>query len=309
MRVLILGGRGQVGHDLVHLLRKDAEVHHPARHELDLTDPSDIRRAYYELRPDLVINAAAYTDVERAESEPDEALAVNSRAPAAMAEEAARLAVPFVHYSTDYVFDGEKRGAYREEDPTAPVNVYGRSKVLGDRAVIGSGAAHLILRVGWVYSTRRRNFLTKMLELFSARETVRVVADECGAPTWSREIARGTVAALESLGGPRRGWSRDGLLLGFRRSGGLYHLAPEGETSRHGFAEEILRLVRERNLFPTRVLDLVPIGSEEWPSAAKRPRNGLLDGGRARSRLGVRLPAWRASLASCLDEVAVARPV
>lgn len=309
MRVLIAGRSGQVGHELVQALHPIAEVCAPGRGTLDLTDRDGIVRSFRELRPDLVINAAAYTAVDRAESEPDEALAVNAHAPAAMAREAARLRIPFIHYSTDYVFDGRLERPYRESDEPAPVNVYGRTKLLGDLAVTRSGAPYLIFRVAWVYGHRRRNFLTAMLELFAARETIRVVADEWGAPTWSADIAGATVHALHALAGSPDAWSRQTLAAGLLEGGGLYHLGPPGRTSWHGFASEILRQVEARGLFPPVVQRLLPIPAEEWPSAAVRPRNSALDAGRLEKTLGVTLPDWPQSLDLCLREFARKAPL
>ncbi len=309
MKVLVTGRSGQVGRELVRALPDVAEVIATRRDELDLSRPHEIVRRLHELRPDLIINAAAYTAVDRAEEEPDEALAVNAHAPRILGEEAARMGVPVVHYSTDYVFDGEKAAPYEEADRTAPLNVYGRTKLLGERGLRASGAAHLIFRVAWVYGSGPANFLATMLKLFAERDTVRVVADELGAPTWSRDIARGTIAALRAVGGDPRGWTRSRLASALRERGGLYHLAPSGETSWYGFAAEIRRLAEASDAFTTRVSSLVAIPAREWPSAARRPRNSRLSSGALASALGVRLPDWRNGVESCLREIAATREV
>ncbi|MDX1393404.1 MAG: dTDP-4-dehydrorhamnose reductase [Gemmatimonadota bacterium] len=304
MRVLITGRTGQVGSELVRALENRVETHVPGRAGLDLSNPVSIRDSIRSIRPDLVINAAAYTAVDRAESEPDTAIAVNARAPAVFGEEAARAGFSIVHFSTDYVFDGARAKPYTEDDRAAPLSVYGRTKRLGDAALEASGASFLTLRVGWVYSGYPGNFLTTMLRLMSERTTLRVVADEIGAPTWSRHIARATIEALEAMAGPVEGWTRETLTDGLGARGGLYHLSPEGETSWHGFATEIHRVARRHGTFPLRVEEVVPIPASEWTAAARRPAYGKLSPERLKREIGVALPEWREGVAACLDDLA-----
>jgi dTDP-4-dehydrorhamnose reductase len=208
-----------------------------------------------------------------------------------LAEEAARAGVPLVHFSTDYVFDGSKASPYTEDDPTAPLGVYGRTKREGEEAVAAAGGAHLVLRTSWVYGTRGHNFLRTMLRLAHEREELRVVADQVGAPTWSRMLAEATAAIVAPLraGG---GWEiPDG-------QSGTYHLAARGETSWHGFAEAILALDPDRA--GQRARRVVPIATEEYPAPAPRPRYSVLDSGRAGRAFGVALPEWREQLRLCL---------
>lgn len=292
-----------MGSEIVRRLDGRLEVHAPGRGDLDLESPDSIRRAIHAIRPDLLINAAAYTAVDAAETDPDTAIAVNARAVRVLGEEAHHRAFPVVHYSTDYVFDGTATRPYRESDVSAPLSVYGRTKCLGDSALASSGAAFLAMRVGWVYSDRPGNFLTTMLRLMSERPSLRVVADQVGAPTWSRHIAQATVDALEHLAGPAEEWTRTALLSGLRSRGGLYHLSPEGETSWYGFAMEILRLASLDGAFPLRVEEIVPIVTDEWPAAAPRPAYATLSSRRLASELDVRLPSWREGVSACLVEL------
>jgi len=307
MRVLITGRDGQVGRELLRSLRGLADVEALGRPELDLGQPKALVRALHERNPDLILNAAAYTAVDRAESEPGRAIAVNAEAPRVLAQEAARLEIPIVHYSTDYVFDGEREAPYTERDATAPLNVYGRTKLIGERAVVSSDAPCLVLRVGWVYGGRRRNFLTTMLDLFATRDQVAVVDDELGGPTWSREIARGTLDALEAVGGPWAGMTRARLAAGLRERGGLYHLAPPDHTSWHGFAGEIHRLAVRTGAFPLRVDRVEPISRSEWGAEALRPRDTRLATERLVGALGVSLAPWREGLGHCLRDLAARR--
>lgn len=313
MRILLTGRNGQVGAELVGALAPLGELEATGRAELDLCDADAIVAAVRSFRPSLIVNAAAWTDVDGAEARPGRALAVNARAPRVLAEEAARLGAGLVHYSTDYVFDGRKPEPYVEDDRPAPVNAYGRTKLLGEEAVRGSGAPHLILRVGWVYGLRRRNFLTSMMELFSSRERVEVVDDQHGAPTWCREIARATGKLIERLLGSGRAATGTAggkaVVRGLAERGGTFHLGTPGETTWYGFAAEIARLLRETEGPGIRLERLEPIPSERWPAAATRPRNSRLDDRRLRERFGVALPPWEEQLAACLASRPVAREV
>ena len=309
MRVVVTGGTGQVGSEVVRCLDGRAEILSPGRAGLDLSEPDGIRSYLAANDPDLIVNAAAYTAVDRAESEPDAAVAVNARALAVIGEEARRRGAAVVHYSTDYVFDGTATTPYEEDDPTAPRSVYGRTKRIGEVLLAEAGAAHLTLRIGWVYSHLPGNFLTTMLSLMAERVSISVVADEIGAPTWSRDVARATVGALEALAGPPATWTRGGLREALASRGGLFHLAPTGCTSWHGFAEEIRDRVVEADLLRLTVRDIVPIPASEWPAEAARPPYSLLSAERIARETGVRLPGWRDGVMACLAEVASRRVV
>lgn len=292
-RVLLLGASGQVGCALRRSMPADYELHAPGSAQLDLGDAAALADEVRRLRPQLIINAAAYTAVDRAESDPDRAMAVNARAPQVLAQEAAELGAVLVHYSTDYVFDGEGARPYREDDSPAPLNVYGRSKLAGDEAVQASGGAFLIFRTSWVYSLDGSNFLLTMRRLLSERDELGVVDDQVGSPTWAGEIA---AATLEILG------RAQGELAPFvREHAGLYNLSCSGQTSWFGFAAAIRELMaRERR----GLAQLRPITTDQYPTPARRPRFSVLDGGRLRQRFGLQLPDWRASLEKAWAQVA-----
>lgn len=290
MRILLTGKQGQVGWELCRTLAPLGQVSALGREQLDLADADSIRRAVRELRPQLIVNPAAYTAVDLAESDAETATAVNGAAPGILAEEAKRLGAGLIHYSTDYVFDGGQDGVYRETDATNPGNVYGRSKLAGEQAIQAVGAEHLILRTSWVYGLRGRNFLLTMLRLAREREELRVVADQIGAPTWSRMIAEATAlaAARWYMGSrPQAGLS------------GVYHLTAGGSTSWHGFVEAIVRLAGEQETLA--VQRITPITTADYPTPARRPANSRLDGGKLEQAFGLRLPDWQDSLAACLD--------
>jgi len=281
VRILLTGPTGQVGWELAPRLAALGEVVALDRSALDLADAGVLRARVRDVRPDVIVNAAAYTAVDRAESEPELALAINGVAPGVLAEEAKRLGALLVHYSTDYVFDGTKEGAYVEDDATNPLSVYGRTKLDGERAIRASGCRHLILRTSWVYASRGHNFLLTMLRLGAERPELRVVDDQRGAPTWARDIAGATVTLLA------------------KPPNGLFHLTAAGETTWHGFACEIMRLAGRKAVVHR-------IRSNEYPAAARRPANSLLDNHRLRAAAGIVMPAWDESLTRCLAGVSQA---
>lgn len=306
MRVLLTGRDGQVGRELWRALRGLAEVDATDRSELDLADPRALARALHERSPDLILNAAAYTAVERAESDPGPALAVNAEAPRVLAAGAARLDIPIVHYSTDAVFDGDAGAPYAEGDATAPVDVYGRSKLIGERAVTASGAPHLVLRIGWVYGARRRNALTALLEELATSERVLLTDDGLGSPIWARDVAAGTLAALETLGGPWTRMTRAGLASGFRARGGLFHLAPPDHASRSVFAREVHVMALRQRHFAVRARR-IEVVSRSAAGRMARPRDTRLSSRRMADRLGIALDPWRDGLAACLEDMAARR--
>jgi dTDP-4-dehydrorhamnose reductase len=291
--LLVVGATGQVGYELVRELAPLGRVVALTRADCDLGDPAAAAAAVRAARPAVVVNAAAYTAVDRAEQEPDAARRANAEAPGAMAAAAAEGGAPFVHYSTDYVFDGAKDGPYVEADATNPLGVYGRTKLEGERAVAAANPAHLVFRTSWVYGARGQNFARTMLRLAREREELRVVADQVGAPTWARAVAAATAqvvgAALRAAGGAQA-WTAE--------HAGVYHLASAGETSWHGFAEAVLAADPARD--EQRARRVVPIATTDFPTPVRRPANSRLDSGLAAARLGVRIPDWRAQLALAL---------
>jgi len=281
-RILVTGAGGQVGAELARILPAHGDVLALDRTRLDLANPDAIVATMRDARPDIVINAAAYTAVDLAERERDNAFAVNARAPEVLAAESKRLGALLVHYSTDYVFDGRATEPYGEDAATGPLNVYGESKLGGERAIAASGARAIVLRTSWVYGLTGKNFLVTIRSLAREREELRIVADQIGTPNWSRTLAEAT-ASLVAQGLPR--------LL--ERSG-LYHRSSTGATSWHGFASAIVGdAVKPR---------VTAIASADYPTPARRPAYGVLSTRRFHDTFGFDLPAWRASLAACLAE-------
>jgi dTDP-4-dehydrorhamnose reductase len=277
-RILLTGGNGQVGWELQRTLAPLGEVVAFDRAGLDLVDADAIRRIVRAVRPAVIVNAAAYTAVDKAEEESAAAQAINGTAPGILAEEAKRLGVLLVHYSTDYVFDGINPAPYTESDTPNPLGAYGRSKLAGERAIQASGGEHLILRTSWVYGLRGKNFLLTIRRLAAERPVLRIVGDQIGAPTWCRGIAEATAALLASNQSPH----------------GLFHLAAAGATSWHGFAAAIVASQGSS----ARVEEIT---TAEYPLPAQRPMNSRLDCSALRS-LGIALPDWREQLRLCLDQ-------
>jgi dTDP-4-dehydrorhamnose reductase len=290
LRILLLGGSGRVGRELSVALARVGRVDAPTSGELDLERHDDLRERLHRLRPDVVVNAAAYTDVDRAESEPRRAAAINAAAPAVLAEEAARLGAVLVHYSTDFVFDGEKTEPYVEEDPPAPLGVYGRTKLEGEQAVRAAGGPHLILRTSWVYSADRDSFVTRVLRWGREKRVLRIVEDRSGSPTWCRALAEATAELLHAAAPAP--WDV------LRERGGTYHLAGAGAASQREWAEAILALDPRRA--EQVVEEVLAATAAEFPLPAVRPRFSALDCGRIREMFGVELRPWREDLASAL---------
>ena len=296
MTILLLGRDGQLGRALAPALAALAPVTAVGREDCDLTrvadEPALAQELLRSIRPRLVVNAAAYTAVDRAESESEAAMAVNARAPGVLAQAAREAGALFVHYSTDYVFDGRKAAAYDEDDATNPINCYGRSKRDGELAVAASGAAHLILRTSWLYGPKGQNFLRTMLRLGRERERLSVVDDQIGAPTSTAALAAATVAIL------RRGGAD--AATHFAESGGLVHVACRGTTSWHSFAEAIFAGARARG-WPLAVRTVTPIPTADYPTPARRPTRAVLALDRLAEHYGVITPPWRDALDAVLD--------
>jgi dTDP-4-dehydrorhamnose reductase len=271
LKVLLIGRNGQVGWELARLLPTLGELVSTGREELDLADDDAIRRVVREAKPQLVVNAAAYTAVDKAESEPELAMRINGTALGVLAEEAKRLGAMLVHYSTDYVFDGTKSSAYVEDDAPNPLSAYGHSKLAGERAIASSGCRHLILRASWVYGPRGKNFFLTIAAKARAGERLRVVADQRGVPTTSRFLAEKTLALLA------------------KDASGFLHLVPSGQTTWYEFAREIVKLSGSQS-------EVQPIKTGEFPVAARRPANSVLDNRKATAVLGVPMPDWRTLL-------------
>ncbi len=287
-RMLLIGKTGQVGWELRRTLAPLGSLTCVDYPEVDLTDTSSIRALVRSVAPGLIVNAAAYTAVDQAESEADRAMAINGAAPGVLAEEARKLGALMVHYSTDYVFDGAQERPYAETDEPNPLGVYGRTKLAGDRAVEQAGAPYLIFRLCWVYGARGRNFMLTIQRAAREREQLRVVCDQWGAPTWSRMIAETTALALTQVLGDEDP----------QRYSGTYHLSASGHTSWHGFAEAIVARVPAAE---RKCREVLPIPSSEWKTPVERPPYSVLSCEKLARTFGLRLPHWQDSLDAVLD--------
>jgi dTDP-4-dehydrorhamnose reductase len=286
--ILLTGANGQVGWELRRTLSSLGEVVALDSKAMNLADADAVRRTVREMAPTIIVNPAAYTAVDKAESEAELANRVNAVAPGVLADEAARLDALLVHYSTDYVFDGSEARPWREDDACGPLNVYGATKLAGEQAIQASGCRHLIFRTSWVYGARGSNFLLTMRRLLRERPELKIVADQIGAPTWCRDLAEATAQVLSQIVSPASGFAADAPW-------GVYHMTNAGETSWHGFAEAI------------RALDgagahLIPIPGSDYPTPARRPLNSRLDNGKLERVFGLRLQDWREALALCVGE-------
>lgn len=287
MKILVTGMTGQVGYELVRCLQPLGQVIGADRNIMDLANLDQVRATIRNVRPNLIVNAAAYTAVDKAESEPKLATLINGIAPGVIAEEAARLNAAMVHYSTDYVFDGSKSGPYTEDDIPCPINEYGRSKLAGEKAIAVTGVAHLIFRTSWVYGMRGKNFLLTMRRLASERDELRIVADQYGAPTWSRTIADTTanILAQASKAADQEEW--------WSKNQGIYHLTAQGSTTWFGFAEALLGDVPRRP-------KIMPISSLEYPLPARRPTNSRLSCASLINNF-CHLPDWQNAMMLCQE--------
>jgi dTDP-4-dehydrorhamnose reductase len=303
IRLLITGAHGQVGWNLERTLAPLGEVIALTRDQLDLANLDAVAQTVRDIGAQVVINAAAYTAVDKAESEADLAFTINALAPARMAAELAKTGGTLIHYSTDYVFDGSKSAAYGEEDLTGPLSVYGRSKLEGEQGILASGCAHVILRTSWVYDIRGKNFLRTVLRLARERDELRMVGDQFGAPTWARTIAEATAAiAVQILRQPGQPDCAER---------GVFHLTSAGQTSWAGFAkailedyEELLDWPAETGEFggPLKAKRVIEIATEEYPTPAKRPRNSVLSNAKIQAALGITMPEWRSQLRLAMQD-------
>jgi len=290
MKTLLIGGEGQVGWELRRTLAPLGTIHAPPRSDLDLESADSIIRVVRETRAQLIVNAAAYTAVDKAETDVDTATRVNGDAVGILAEEAKRGGSVLVHYSTDYVFGGNKACPYIETDEPDPINVYGHSKLLGEKRIQEVNPPHLIFRTSWVYGSRGRNFLLTIQKLARERSLLKVVDDQTGCPTWCRLIAEATAhvaAKFATAQGLDPAW--------LQVHGGLYHLTAQGSTTWYEFARAILGGDEGQ-------ARVKAIPSAEYPTPARRPRNSVLDNGKLRRAFGIELPDWRTGLKLCLEE-------
>ncbi len=289
MRILLTGPTGQIGSELLRALPALGEVIAVDRAQMDLTDPEGIRKMMRSIGPDLVVNAAGYTDVDGAEVEEELAHRINAIAPGILAQEARRLGAAIIHYSTDYVFNGRTTSPYTPKDEPDPINAYGRTKLAGEKAVSGSGCASLIIRTSWVYSTRGSNFLVSILEQAPIKRELRVVDDQFGCPTWSRTVAQTTAQIIaQALVHQGQAWS-------FADAGGIYHLACQGVTSRFGLARRIIELA-EISPEPT----VVPAPTKARSAEADRPRFSALCCDSTVRQFEIELPHWEAALEAAM---------
>jgi dTDP-4-dehydrorhamnose reductase len=292
---LLTGKTGQVGHEVQQLLRGRGELVMMDRSQMDLADLTAIRAVMRTVKPDLVLNAAAYTAVDQAEGEPDLVIRINAHAPGVMAEEAKKLGAAMIQYSTDHVFDGAKQTPYTEDDTANPVNVYGRAKLAGEQAVQAAGIPHLILRTSWVYGLHGRNFLLTMLRLASEGKDLSVVNDQHGTPTWSRTVAAATSEIIGQLMGAadRQKW--------WQKHSGIYHLCSQGSTTRDEFARAILAGAIDIGWLD-KAMAVRPVATRDRFSPAVRPAHAVLNSGRLARSFGIICPPWRNALSECLKE-------
>lgn len=284
-KILILGSKGQVGWELRRTLAPLGQVIAHDRTSLDLSCPTSLSRKIQEIQPQVIVNAAAYTAVDKAETDQETCYAINAKAPQQLAQDAKNLQALLIHYSTDYVFDGKSPYPYKEQDSTNPQNIYAKSKLEGDQAILSSGCSHIILRTSWVYGSRGQNFLRTMLRLGQQKDLLKIVDDQIGAPTWSRLIAEATAQVIARYNG----------------QDGLYNLTSGGKTSWFGFAQAIFDLYSLKSEYKVPQLNNIP--SSEYPVPAKRPQNSLLCQDKLFQTFQIKMPDWKEALEMCIEEM------
>ena len=292
MKILLTGKNGQLGWELNRILSQVGTVFAMCRDQLDLSKPETFGPIIQDIRPNIIVNAAAYTAVNKAESEPELAMTINGISPGVIAEEAKKIGAAVVHYSTDYVFDGKANSPYTEDDPTCPLSVYGKSKLIGEKSVMQSGIPHIILRTSWIYSLRGSNFLLTIQKLARSKKKLRIVDDQIGAPTWSRSIAQGTLHFLKKY--INDGFTKQKVFT----DSGIFHLSCSGKTSWFGFAKRILELSDLQNS-----TKLAPIPTIEYPTPAVRPRYSLLSNRKFKRVFQHDMPKWQDALYECLSSI------
>ena len=292
MRIVLFGKNGQVGWELSRLLPKLGEVVSFGRQELDVSDLTLLQNTLLELKPNLIVNATAYTEVDRAEKESEKAMRVNAEVPGAMAETARKINAILIHYSTDYVFDGTLTRPYREDDTTNPLSIYGQSKLAGEKNIEQAGGAFIILRTSWVYSMRGNTFVNKMLAWARSNETLRIVDDQFSNPTWARALAEATTRLVSA--------NRDNLQEVMKERSGIYHMAGTGYTSRYEWGKQILANASNRTDILARTIQ--PVSSDAFPLPAARPPFSALDCSKLDDIFQIRLPDWKNSLKAAMAE-------
>lgn len=291
MKILLFGEHGQLGWELHRTLQGLGQVMAYDFPAVDFTVPSTLVRILEDLRPQIVINAAAYTDVDKAESETERAKLVNAEAPGLLADSCRRLDAAFIHYSTDYVFDGQKGSPYLESDAARPMNAYGQTKLEGERAVLQAGGVSLILRTAWVYSLRRNSFVSKVLDWAHSQHELRIVEDQASNPTWARTLAEITTQLLSRAGSDPLSW--------LSKNGGLYHLACRGSATRLEWAKAILEMDPDK---AGQTIDrILPARSDEFSTAARRPPFSALDCGKFEKAFALRMPDWKSTLSLAME--------
>jgi dTDP-4-dehydrorhamnose reductase len=294
MKLVILGANGQVGYELQRSLLPLGEVIALDRAQADLTQLEKLKQTLIDLKPDVIVNAAAYTVVDKAEEEPELAMLINGEAPGVIAEAAKQLDALLIHYSTDYVFNGAKTEPYTEEDTPNPINVYGRTKLAGEQAIKNIGGNYLILRTSWVYSKHGNNFLKTILRLSKEREELSIVADQFGVPNWARNVADATSHVIVKIQHKRNNNNF---------TSALYHFSARGKTTWYGFASAIIERTKLIDTIGNlKIEKVLPITTDEYPLPAPRPKYSQLDSSLISTRFGVRLPEWHDVMELCIDE-------
>lgn len=294
MKILLFGKNGQVGWELNRSLQQLGEVIALGREEADFSKPESLRNVVSTMNPDVIVNAVAYTSVDKAEEEEDLAATVNAVAPGILAEEALKLKALLVHYSTDYVFDGTKTDSYVETDVTNPISAYGRTKLAGEEAIQSSNCEYLIFRTSWVYASRGHNFLLTILKLAKEREELDIVDDQIGSPTTARLIADTTTSCIRQAMEEKSSGNF---------SSDLYHLTTSENTSWHGFSREIIKVAREKLNLHLKIKNVNPIPTTDYPTPAKRPMSSRLSTEKLQNKFNVLLPDWKREVELCIEEL------
>jgi dTDP-4-dehydrorhamnose reductase len=292
IKILVTGTSGQVGWELLRSLQPLGQVRALTRQDADLSRPESLRQPIQAFRPDVIVNSAAYTAVDKAEDHEQEAMAVNADSPQVLAEEAEKSGALLIHYSTDYVFDGENQTPYKTIDKPNPINVYGKTKLAGEQAIQASNADYLILRTSWVYANRGTNFLLSMMRLIQERETLGIVDDQIGAPTWARLIADATAQIITKALTERQENTFEP---------GVYHLTSTGKTSWKGFADEIKNQMLQKEK-TGKLATINAIETKDYPTPAARPKSSTLDLTELETRFNLALPDWKLSLEQCMAD-------
>ena len=290
MKILLTGKTGQIGEELNNIIGDLGNLITVDKEQLDLSKPDSIEPVILDIKPDIIINAAAYTAVDKAEEEPDLAMTVNALAPGLLAKAARKVGAGLIHYSTDYVFDGCSEIPYKEEDPTNPLNVYGKTKLAGEKAIAEVGVPFLIIRTSWVYSLHGKNFLRTIKKLAEEKDIIQVVDDQIGAPTWARSVALKTHQILKQCLNKKWLETKDPSLSG------IFHLTCQGNTSWHGFAREVLNMSNT-----SQNIKLIAIPTSDYPVSAVRPPNSLLNNEKIQRVFGIDMPHWEDALKDCMD--------